>query len=263
MHGGGGPCTVASRHQGRKVRFCVVEMKIFKTLLPLLLCAGASSAQAATLVVNQTLNLNRPVLTAGAYDRFTAPFNYNDVFTLNAGDTLVATVSFLGLDPRPQELTLNDVTALFPSFYQWSHDSPGGWSAQSSDVTATGKLELLDADGNVIFTSAELTTTEGLFHYNGALSSQHAGQYFDASALAGLPSSITFAAYRYTGTIDAYETPRPYPISYVTQPELYVLADSYSTNIDAVPEPACWAMMILGFGLVGVLARSQRRPLTA
>lgn len=239
-----------------------VHMKFLKALLPIVLCAGASSAHAATVAINQTLNLSRPVLTAGAYDRFTAPFNYDDVFVLNAGDTLVATVSFLGLDPRPQELTLNDVTALFPSFYQWVVFPGGGGTSQSSDVTATGKLELLDADGNVIFASAELTTTEGLFHFNGALGSQHAGQYFGAASLAGLPSSITFAGYRYTGTIDAYETPRPYPISYVTQPELYVLADSYSTNVNAVPEPAAWTMMILGFGLIGALARAQRRPLT-
>ena len=241
------------------MRVHAVQMKILKTLLPLFLCAGASSAHAATVTINQTLNLSRPVLTSGAYDRFTAPFNYDDVFVLNAGDTLVATVSFLGLDPRPQELTLNDVSALFPSFYQWAIFPGGGGTSQSSDVTATGKLELLDADGNVIFTSAELTTTEGLFHYNGALGSQHAGQYFGASALAGLPSSVTFAAYRYTGTIDAYETPRPYPISYVTQPELYVLADSYSTNVSAVPEPATWTMMILGFGLAGASLRRRRK----
>lgn len=31
----------------------------------------------------------------------------------------------------------------------------------------------------------------------------------------------------------------------------------------AVPEPASWALMILGFGIAGAAARSRRRPLTA
>jgi hypothetical protein len=31
----------------------------------------------------------------------------------------------------------------------------------------------------------------------------------------------------------------------------------------AVPEPATWAMMIAGFGLIGVAARRQRRAITS
>lgn len=34
--------------------------------------------------------------------------------------------------------------------------------------------------------------------------------------------------------------------------------DNFSLSIGAVPEPASWAMMITGFGLVGVAARSRR-----
>jgi hypothetical protein len=31
-------------------------------------------------------------------------------------------------------------------------------------------------------------------------------------------------------------------------------------NASAVPEPATWAMMLVGFGAIGAAARSRRRP---
>ena len=33
--------------------------------------------------------------------------------------------------------------------------------------------------------------------------------------------------------------------------------------VDAVPEPASWAMMVAGFGLVGFAVRSRRRSIAA
>jgi hypothetical protein len=33
------------------------------------------------------------------------------------------------------------------------------------------------------------------------------------------------------------------------------------TNLGGVPEPASWALMLGGFGVVGVLARTRRRTM--
>jgi hypothetical protein len=35
------------------------------------------------------------------------------------------------------------------------------------------------------------------------------------------------------------------------------------SGIRAVPEPASWGLMVLGFGLIGALARTQRRTYSA
>lgn len=40
-------------------------------------------------------------------------------------------------------------------------------------------------------------------------------------------------------------------------------AYSGTLNVQAVPEPATWAMMILGFGAVGMALRRRRRPVLA
>jgi hypothetical protein len=45
----------------------------------------------------------------------------------------------------------------------------------------------------------------------------------------------------------------------------YITFDNFNVNFvgGAVPEPATWAMMIAGFGLIGVAARRQRRAITS
>ena len=42
--------------------------------------------------------------------------------------------------------------------------------------------------------------------------------------------------------------------------DLVVLDDFLFGEPTAVPEPATWAMMILGFGLIGGVLRARRRP---
>ena len=42
-----------------------------------------------------------------------------------------------------------------------------------------------------------------------------------------------------------------------------VALDSFTVTLAAVPEPASWAMMLLGIGGVGALMRSRRRPAPA
>jgi hypothetical protein len=41
--------------------------------------------------------------------------------------------------------------------------------------------------------------------------------------------------------------------------ETFALTDGGSLSISAVPEPATWAMMLLGFGMIGMATRARRK----
>lgn len=226
------------------------------------LCVGAVSAQAATVSITQDLNLAQAIggdASLRFWSNLTSASN-GPFFPLAAGDTFVATVNFRGLDPRPQELTLNDMSVIFPYFHQFSCDNLDchAMSADASEVYQTGKIEFLDGDGNVIATSNLVSSLEGVHHpIDGRYFDAHAGQYFTAPDLPD--GSLTFSGFRYTGMLDAYAEPRELPITYFPDVRFYFQADSYSTNVlTGVPEPATWGLMIAGLGLVGLGLRRRR-----
>ncbi len=217
-----------------------------KLLLKTALLAGAlgfaGQAQAAVVAVNQTLDLTQPKAAPGpGFQGWndTPAFNGGYSVSIAAGDTFDYTVDFLG----SQTLTVDNLSAV------WAFSFSG---SPSSQVTGTGIFSFLDALGNAFLTSNILTDTEGDAHF---------GQYFTSSEFAGgLPASLTFSGVRYTGTLDSYDTPGAEARLY-NQPAFYFVADSTDVG-GAVPEPASWALMIAGFGLIGGAMRranGQRR----
>jgi hypothetical protein len=88
-------------------------------------------------------------------------------------------------------------------------------------------------------------------------------------ALAGIMG--TSGNYSTTGSADTLSLLVPfagsgnYRVSFggTAPPEGAAVSGNLTFRVVAVPEPASWAMMLLGFGAVGSMLRRQRRPVLA
>lgn len=199
---------------------------------------GLSAAQAATVTIDQTLDLTAPKLISGpGFQGWqdTPAFSGGLSFDLSEGDELDYTIDFLGA----QTLTLVNTTSLWAFVY--SGNPP-------SDVTGTGTLSLLDSNGDAFLTSNIKVSTEGAIHF---------GQDFGAADFAGgLAGSLTFSGLRYVGTLDDYVLGGTTTRTYNT-PAFFLNADQAIVG-GVVPEPATWAMMIIGFGAAGSMIRRRK-----
>lgn len=206
--------------------------------MALSLAAMTAPAHASTTVVlNETLDLSTPQQNYGftAGWRGFGSFSPNFGFDLSAGDTLDFTVQFVA----GQSLTL-----INPSFF-WLFS----YGSAVSNVNGTGSLALLDAGGNALFTSNSKTDDEGVVHF---------GQYFDPGDFAALPTTLTFQGLHYVGTLNSFADPDVMS-SHYADPQVLFSADGARLGGVGVPEPGPWALMLLGFGGLGVALRGQRR----
>ena len=203
--------------------------------------AGAATAPTVAIGPTATIHLTlNAALIADTGNGFTGsvqgapafapPFS----FSLAEGDTLDYTVQFL----PGQSLTLVNPSLLWSLIF----------ADVSSDVTGTGRLQLLNSAGQALYTSATKTDTEGEAHY---------GQYFGADEFAGLPSTITFSGLRYVGTVVDYLEPGVTTRNYYDA-NFSFGADSFALS---VPEPGTSALLLAGLG--GVLWLAQRRGAAA
>jgi hypothetical protein len=213
--------------------------------------AVSGAASASTVTLNETLDISQPQNNGssfGGWNGYTSDggaFSGSASFDLSAGDSVDMTAMF-----KPgQSLTLVNPSQLWMFNFVTAGDA--------SDVMSTGSLELLDSTGAVLWESNEKTDQEGEAHF---------GQFFSPGDFASLPSTITFAGLRYVGTLDAYvqDPGNPDETTVVTtrtygDPEFAFNADS-ATISGVVPEPAAWALMILGFGGAGAALRRRRQP---
>jgi len=203
-----------------------------------MMLTSLSAAQAATVTVDQTLDLTAPKFIPGpGFQGWqdTPAFNGGLSFDLSEGDTLDYTIDFLGA----QTLTLMNATSLWAFIYSGS---------PSSDVTGTGTLSLLDSNGDAFLTSNIKVSTEGSVHF---------GQDFgNADFAGGLAGSLMFSGLRYVGTLDDYVLDGTTTRSYNT-PAFFLNADDAIVG-GVVPEPATWAMMIIGFGAAGSMIRRRK-----
>jgi hypothetical protein len=211
-----------------------MSKRILRAGLAAIVLGMAGSAQAATIALNQTLDITQPKAIPGpGFQGWqgSPAFNGGYSFDLAEGDIFDFTLDFLGA----QSLTFSSTSFLWAFSYSGS---------PTSDIVGTGTLSLLDGLGNVIETSFLKTSTEGSAHF---------GQQFGAADFAsGLSGSITFSGLRYTGTLDDYLEPGLTTRNYADNPGFF-----FNANTAAVPEPASWALMIAGFGLVGSAMRRR------
>lgn len=192
----------------------------------------ASSAQAATIVVNQTLDISGACFCDDTY--VTNGFSGGVNADVAVGDTLDITYDFLG----DQQLRLTFVSEAFPFIFKTN-------GSNQSPATVTGVLSFLGLNGDAVFSTAVKTQTVG---------SNGVGGLFLSADFAALVGPLDIAGVRWVGSVDAYDgvlTTRNFDA-----PSLSLSGGI--ENLAAVPEPATWAMMIMGFSLAGAGLRARR-----
>ena len=215
-------------------------------------CLLATSASAAEVVLNSVLDLSLANLTAtsvaaGGVSGFLAALPLSAPFDVAEGDTFTWNLDFLGA----QALTVENLGQLAPLVYTQT-----GADQQPAAVRLNGRIDLLDANGQIVATAQKTDT-------NGAV---HIGQLWQGLEF-GSPVSLTFSGFHYSGVVEEYSQVHPAIPDYVVRtyngPAFYVDGSSVTLGVAVpAPEPGAWALMIAGFGLAGGALR-RRRAATA
>ena len=201
--------------------------------------AIAGSASAATVTMTATADLSLGNITstsieAGDYFSQADALPLTTPVDVAVGDTFVVDIDFLG----DQTLTITDLSVAWPLVITTNYGQP-------SSIDMTGTLELLALNGSVVASASKSDSNSAI----------HIAQFFSGSDF-GSPALLTFAGFRYTGVVDAYDgvlTTRSY-----NGPSLWFQGSSLQLNGGgAVPEPGTWALMILGFGAAGAMLRRR------
>ena len=135
------------------------------------------------------------------------------------------------------------------SIYITTTDMPN--SVGSYDVlTAKGKIDGVDITGLIPNPNppAQATSADGLFFYDNAF----AGAATPHVTNAGLYFGVAGGQFNLFSN-----SPTEYAL-YSAANGVYGANSTGTLSVEAVPEPATWGMMLVGFGLVGFGLRSHR-----
>jgi len=212
----------------------ISKSSVTRLLLSGALILSAAQAQAATFIVSLTGNVGD--FTSASYDFFGLHFDSyfmplygldsSNAITVAQGDVIQSTVT---LDTS-YAIPASQIRTDFLQFFSGS-----GFTGAATGVSGT--FNFYDA-GNLVSTLG----------YSSSTSSQLAsfGIWFPPDN-----TGLTFDKFTNDFTIDVLDTPATLDGGSL----------QYSLVSSAVPEPASWALMITGFGLVGGAMR--RRPALA
>ncbi len=207
------------------------------------LLAAASAAPAANLLVNGSFE------TSGGYQNLAGAGNTSITGwkTANEGvEWFDPTVYALG--PAYDGLSIVDL-----SWYT-STGTPGGAIEQSFATVAGGRYEVSFYGTNTNYAGRDGQGVVDVSIDGGALASFNLVHVAPTFALADWTRyAATFVATGTTTTLRLANGQNAY--------EHFTLIDGAS--VEAVPEPATWALMIGGFAAVGVMARRRRAGVTA
>ncbi len=218
-------------------------MKLINTVLAsaaLALALGAGAAQAATYA-----NANDD----GAIFEFGYPdtTSYGQVFTAPGG--ALQSWTFYDQDASSNGAALvvaswNGSAPVGPALYEGLSQTVGSASGAFSHTYSGINLNLTAGDYIAYLTVAGVANPTGQVSVNGASSSPLGGGFFYYNSNGADPLQAPYAGQSW----DAYEVPDM----------------QYSATFgNAVPEPASWAMMLVGIGGLGVALRSNRRRVVA
>ena len=212
----------------------------------------ASAASAAVVVVTETFDLTKANVTATSIvsnnnTGFSPTVNNVSPLSVSNGDSIDYKVSFL----PGQGVNL---TGTFGDFglFEIALVSP---SSNGFALTAGSTLSLFDTSGNLITTA--LSPAGASFGINGFTSTQ-------SNIVGGTFGPIAIPI---TGTIGAVEFKDPNvsltQTATLTSQVLSFTATSggfqvVSVPVKGVPEPATWAMLVMGFGGLGAVLRRRR-----
>lgn len=197
---------------------------------------GAASAQATTYDVNLTgsvadFSASQFTFNGDHYDRFILPLSGLDssnAFTILQGDSIDSTVTLDGAYTIPTSQLYTNILQIFT-----------GSSFPSENTGVNGTFEFFDG-----------TTQVASFGYSSSTSGQ-----LSSYAANFPPSNGAFTFDSFTNQVSITSLPTP-----ATVDGSYFFYDLVSS---ATPEPAAWAMMLIGFFGLGAVLRARRTPATA
>jgi len=200
----------------------------------------ASAASAATIDFTQTVDLTKATITSSSVTAsgtaFTTSLTNSNELLVSNGDSVDYKVTFA----PGQALTLTNVFGLF----QIGLISPNNIGITGN---ASSTLRLFDTSGNTIVTLL----------VNGFTSTQ-ANIVGDTFGNIGVPISGTLGGFEFINpNISLTGTNQPLNGQVLS---MSVTGGSFQlTSVAAVPEPATWAMMLVGFFGIGATLRYRRR----
>lgn len=219
-------------------------MRLVAASLALAAFVLAGSANATTVTIGTPNSSGCAPFTCGG--------SWQQVYGASAfsGVSLFDTVSFFYDQTfRPGDLVTGDLTI---TFYLTSSPVDGlsvDWNANRGQLLSN--LGTFTLDGSL---APDVLSFEGApFLYNPA----DGNLLMEMSVLltAPLPGQLRAGAYQYA--VDFSDQTSRYPSGQGGNADTLGLVTQFGFN--GVPEPATWAMMLLGFGAVGVALRRNRR----
>ncbi|MEG3123520.1 PEPxxWA-CTERM sorting domain-containing protein [Sphingomonas sp. GB1N7] len=231
------------------------------------LSVTATAAQAAILFDNGPVVtggvsiLTTPATTLGFGSNASATLADN--FTISGASWNISSLDFYGYQTNAGGFTFTNVT--------WSIVS--GTNVNTGTVLASGTTAVTNA-GLVGYRASSTTPTDqtrAIYRINADITdiTLGAGNYFVTWALAGTAASGPFVppVVGSQGTGNALQSLSGAAYTTLTDAGSGQTLDvPFTINgtvaASAVPEPATWAMMIGGFGMVGGAMRSRRRKTT-
>jgi hypothetical protein len=204
---------------------------------------GATALVAASGASAQTFNFGSPantdlgpthVYTAGTYSitasGYSAPGAATDLYAKDLGDDEIGVG--LTIDPAHQ----NEIPGPGTAFVQ---------------LDVTSLLSMINGL-DVTFGSTTLGEEWGIY---GSNVSGDGGTFLSSGSTEGTPSTTSLSGW---GNYHFYDF---YSLGTNGQTTGNILLSS--ATVAGVPEPATWAMMLLGFGAIGVAARRRRKTVLA
>lgn len=207
-------------------------MKWKLVFVPVLLAFASSAASAATFVVNHEYDPANLLPGNITGETLATPI------VLGVGDTLDLTLTFSG------------GSTIF------ANGEDGFWPLLLTDgvgaaLQTTGTLEFLGASANVVSGPIALAQNN---------SSVHLGSFYSSSLYRLDNSPISFTSLRQIITINSDDIGASREYQRVALTFFQGSVTSVPGNVNgAVPEPSVWAMMLLGFAVIGFSVRRHKK----
>lgn len=209
-------------------------MRLLTQLIAALVLLAPSAANAAEIVYSQTLSVQDPLQFQidGDSILFRLDGQNREDVTVNPGDTVYGTIDFGG--DRIQVSDTGSAVVLFMPFVTYT-----------GSVWAEGSFSFTGLQGDYIGPDIITASSSCCVILGGSFVGDLTKSSFSFTGL-------TYSAKYLSGAVTSFEPYVPLHLARI---------DSFSVIESAVPEPATWVMMLLGFGSIGTAMRRRKSSL--